>query len=171
LGPDAAAAVREYGLRSSEYQRPFDPLRPSDFWELPVVADRLVCQQLEAEQDRSLCLFITLKSDPDRVLGAVNLRNILRGAMQGATLGYGLAPDAAGRGYMTESVKRVVEIAFSDLALHRVEVNIMPRNSASLAVAQRANFVREGLSPRYLQINGRWEDHVRLARIAPESGR
>jgi ribosomal-protein-alanine N-acetyltransferase len=171
LGPDAAAVVREYGLRSAQFQKPFDPIRPPDFWELPVVADRLVCQEYEAEQDRSLCLVIVHKSDPDRVLGAVNLRNIIRGAMQGATIGYGLAPDAVGHGYMTESVKRVVEIAFYDLALHRVEVNIMPRNAPSLAVVQRAGFIREGLSPHYLQINGVWEDHVRFARIAPEPGR
>jgi [ribosomal protein S5]-alanine N-acetyltransferase len=171
LGPDAAAAVREYGLRTAEFHRPFDPLRPSDFWELPVVADRLVCQQLEVEQDRSLCLFIASKGEPDRVLGAINLRNIIRGAMMGATLGYGLAPDAIGHGYMTESVKRVVEIAFDDLGLHRVEVNIMPRNAPSLAVVERAGFVREGLSPRYLQINGRWEDHVRFARLAPDRER
>jgi [ribosomal protein S5]-alanine N-acetyltransferase len=100
------------------------------------------------------------------VLGAINLRNIIRGAMQGATLGYGLAPDAVGNGYMTEAVKRIAEIAFTDLALHRIEVNIMPRNSPSLAVAERAGFVREGLSPCYLQIAGVWEDHVRFARIA-----
>ena len=171
LGPDSAAAVREYGLRSAQFQKPFDPIRPADFWELPVVADRLVCQEYEAEQDRSLCLFISHQSEPDRVLGAINLRNIVRGAMQGATLGYGLAPDAIGNGYMTESAKRIVEIAFYDLELHRVEVNIMPRNSASLAVAQRAGFIREGLSPHYLQINGVWEDHIRFARIAPEPGR
>jgi ribosomal-protein-alanine N-acetyltransferase len=67
---------------------------------------------------------------------------------------------------MTEAVKRIVEIAFDDLALHRVEANIMPRNAPSLAVAERAGFVREGLSPRYLQIAGKWEDHVRLSRVA-----
>ena len=166
LGPEASAAVREYGLRSAEFHRPFDPTRPSDYWELPVVADRLVCQRIEAEQDRSLCLYMSLKDEPHRVIGAVNLRNIIRGAMMGASLGYGLAPDSVRRGYMTEAVRRVTEIAFTDLALHRVEVNIMPRNAASLAVAERAGFVREGLSPRYLQINGKWEDHVRLARIS-----
>jgi len=168
LGPEAAAAVREYGLRSEKFQRPFDPIRPPDFWELPVVADRLAAQVWEAEQDRSLCLFIAHKSEPEHVLGAVNLRNIVRGALMGATIGYGQAPDACGNGYMTEAVKRVLEIAFEDLGLHRVEVNIMPRNAPSLGVAERAGFVREGLSPRYLQINGVWEDHVRLARLSPE---
>ena len=171
LGPEAAAAVREYGLRTAEFHRPFDPVRLSDFWELPVVAGRLATHVFEAEQDRSLCLFIATRSEPQRVLGAVNLRNIVRGALEGATLGYGLAPDAVGRGYMTEAVRRIVDIAFDELALHRVEVNIMPRNARSLAVVERAGFVREGLSARYLQIAGKWEDHVRLARVADDRGR
>ena len=168
LGPESAAAVRDYGLRTASFHRPFDPLRPPDFWELPIVADRLACQVLEAEQDRSLCLFIAEKSDPTRVFGAINLRSIARGALLSATLGYGLAPEALGNGYMTEAARRIVDIAFTDLRLHRVEVNIMPRNAKSLAVAERAGFVREGLSPRYLQIAGKWEDHVRLARLSHE---
>jgi len=166
LGPEAAAAVREYGLRSIAYHTPFDPIRPTDYWELPVVADRLVYQQYEAGQGSSLCLFIARRDDPARVLGAINLRNIVRGAFMGGVLGYGLAPDAVGHGYMTEAVNGIVGIAFDELGLHRVEVNIMPRNARSLAVAERCRFVREGLSPRYLQIAGRWEDHVRLARTA-----
>jgi [ribosomal protein S5]-alanine N-acetyltransferase len=171
LGPAASAAVREYGLRSAGYHQPFDPIRPADYWELPVVADRLVCQNIEADQDRSLCLFIALNSDPERVIGAVNLRNIIRGALMSCTLGYGLAPDAVGHGYMTEAVRKIIDIAFEELALHRVEVNIMPRNAPSLAVAERCSFIREGMSPRYLKIAGKWEDHVRLARLTPNAER
>jgi ribosomal-protein-alanine N-acetyltransferase len=166
LGPDAAASVRDYGLRSIDYHRPFDPVRPDDYWELPVVADRLVVQCAEASAAQSLCLFIARKDDPRRVIGSINLRNIMRGAMMSGTLGYGLSPDALGNGYMTESVKRVTEIAFTELGLHRLEINVMPRNAPSLAVAERAGYVREGLSPRYLRIAGVWEDHVRLARLS-----
>lgn len=165
LGPDRAAAVRDYGLRSREYQAPWDPIRPADFWELPVVADRLRQQLLEAEQDRSLCTYISAKSEPERVLGVVNIRNIVRGSLMSAIVGYGLAPEAVGRGYMTESVRRIVEIGFHDLGLHRIEVNIMPRNERSLRVAETCGFTREGLSPRYLKIAGQWEDHVRFAKL------
>jgi ribosomal-protein-alanine N-acetyltransferase len=165
LGPDQAGAVREYGLFCREYHTPWDPLRPDDFWELPVVAARLHAQLVDSEAGASLCLCIAPKEAPARVIGMVNLRNIIRGALMGAHLGYGLAPDVVGNGYMTEAVTRVVAIGFSELGLHRIEANIMPRNARSLAVAERAGFEREGFSPRYLRINGRWEDHVRLARI------
>lgn len=168
LGPDHAAAVRAYGLRSIEYHTPWDPWRPDDYWELPVVKARLRSQVEEARDGRSLCLFLVPKSDPGRVIGAANLRNIIRGALLSAHLGYALEPDAVGRGYMTEAVERIVRLAFDELSLHRVECNIMPRNTRSLALAERTDFQREGYSPRYLRINGRWEDHVRLARLSED---
>jgi ribosomal-protein-alanine N-acetyltransferase len=68
---------------------------------------------------------------------------------------------------MTEALLAVVRLAFEDLGLHRVEANIMPRNTRSLAVATRCGFEREGLCPRLLNIAGVWEDHVRTARLNP----
>ena len=164
LGPDRAAAARAYGLECRDYHASFDPVRPDDFWELPVVAARLHSQIVDSQAGGSLCLCLSLKDDPERIIGTANLRNIVRGALQGCHLGYGLAPSAVGKGYMTEAVTRIVEIGFVDYGLHRIEVNIMPRNSRSLSVAERCGFLREGFSPHYLRINGVWEDHVRFAR-------
>jgi len=162
LGPEHSAAVRDYGLRSLTFHAPWDPERPADYWELPRVAERLRQQVAEAERGHSLCLSLADKDRPDRVIGVANLRNIIRGALQGCHLGYALSPDATGRGYMTEAVAEVVRIAFTDLALHRVEANVMPRNARSLAVVERVGFEREGLSRRYLHIAGSWEDHLRF---------
>lgn len=67
------------------------------------------------------------------------------------------------KGYMTEAVKKVVEIMFNEYNLHRIEVNIVPRNKRSLKVVQKLNFEEEGYSKRYLEINGKWEDHVHFA--------
>ena len=165
FGPEHASAVRDYGLRSREFQAPWDPVRPADFWDLPVVAARLAGQVSDGEHHSALCLCLTLKDDPERVIGVANLRNIVRGALMGCHLGYGLAPDALGHGYMTEAVRRTLVVAFCELGLHRVEANIIPRNVRSLAVVERAGFIREGFSARYLRIAGKWEDHIRFARI------
>jgi len=129
------------------------------------VAERLRAQLIEAELDHSLCTYLSAKSAPEHVVGALNLRNITRGPMMSCVVGYGLAPEAVGCGFMSEAIDRIVDVAFDDIGLHRLEINIVPRNARSIAVAERCGFRREGLSPRYLKINGRWEDHVRYARL------
>ena len=62
--------------------------------------------------------------------------------------------------------RRAVVVAFSKLGLHRLEANIQPENTASIALAKRVGFQKEGFSPRYLKIRGRWRDHERWAIVA-----
>jgi ribosomal-protein-alanine N-acetyltransferase len=63
-----------------------------------------------------------------------------------------------------------LRFAFTELKLHRVEANIQPANKRSLNLAKAAGFRREGFSPRYLKIGGRWRDHERWAILAEEAG-
>jgi [ribosomal protein S5]-alanine N-acetyltransferase len=97
------------------------------------------------------------------LVGWANVSEIVRGALQGAFLGYGGVAEFAGQGYMTELLQLVLRDAFTRLRLHRLEANIQPGNAASLALAARCGFQREGFSPRYLKIGGRWRDHERWA--------
>jgi ribosomal-protein-alanine N-acetyltransferase len=64
---------------------------------------------------------------------------------------------------MTEAIRKGIEIVFQECGLHRIEANILPRNLRSLRVAEKLGFVNEGLSRRYLCINGVWEDHIHMA--------
>jgi ribosomal-protein-alanine N-acetyltransferase len=96
-------------------------------------------------------------------VGVIILNEVVRGAFQSAYLGYyGFAPHA-GQGYMTEGLGLVLGHAFRTLGLHRLEANIQPGNRASRALVRRLGFRREGFSPRYLRIGGRWRDHERWA--------
>ena len=56
--------------------------------------------------------------------------------------------------------------AFRRLKLHRLEANIQPTNAPSIGLARACGFAREGYSPRYLKIGGRWRDHERWAILA-----
>jgi ribosomal-protein-alanine N-acetyltransferase len=67
---------------------------------------------------------------------------------------------------MGEALQQVIRIAFGRLGLHRLEANIQPNNEASIALVRACGFRKEGFSPRYLKIRGRWRDHERWAILA-----
>ena len=103
------------------------------------------------------------RRDGDALVGYFNIGNIVRGPFQSAFLGYAAFAGQTGQGYMTEALELTLRYAFGALKLHRLEANIQPGNAASIALARRCGFVREGFSERYLKVNGRWRDHERWA--------
>jgi ribosomal-protein-alanine N-acetyltransferase len=103
----------------------------------------------------------------NNVVGVVN---IVAGAFQSAYLGYYGMLNFARTGLMTEALRAAVGYAFNELGLHRLEANIQPRNTASIALVRRLGFRQEGLSPRYLRINGEWRDHERWALLSDMPG-
>jgi [ribosomal protein S5]-alanine N-acetyltransferase len=111
------------------------------------------------------CRLIWRRSD-DVLVGAINLTEIVRGQFQSGYLGYYIGAPYAKQGYMTEALQGMLALAFRQLRLHRVEANIQPGNRASVHLVRRAGFRREGYSPRYLKIGGRWRDHERWALLA-----
>jgi [ribosomal protein S5]-alanine N-acetyltransferase len=102
------------------------------------------------------------------ILGFFNLSHITRGSLQSAYLGYAVGSTFARHGYMREGIDLVLHEAFLSLRLHRIEANIQPGNHASISLARGAGFSREGFSPRYLKIGGRWRDHERWAILAED---
>ncbi|MGO9822006.1 MAG: GNAT family N-acetyltransferase [Solirubrobacteraceae bacterium] len=108
------------------------------------------------------------RSEDGAILGFFNLSQIVRRGFQSAYLGYAVGKPYAGQGYMRDGLELVLRYAFATLRLHRVEANIQPTNASSIALARGAGFRREGFSPRYLKIGGRWRDHERWAILAEE---
>lgn len=100
--------------------------------------------------------------------GEINLNTIHWGAHQSAYIGYWIDQAQAGHGYMPESVVAVMRFAFEQLALHRLQISIIPRNTASRRVVEKLAVREEGLAVRYLEINGVWEDHLRYAITSEE---
>jgi [ribosomal protein S5]-alanine N-acetyltransferase len=103
----------------------------------------------------------------------VNLTDIVRGVFQNAYASWSVAADVQRQGYASEAVAALLDFAFREdgAALHRVQANIMPANDPSIRLAERLGFRWEGLALRYLQIAGKWEDHVMYARTREEHAR
>lgn len=128
----------------------FDPNGPAAF-------EKYVASARTESSDRTLLFSGT------ELVGAFNLSQIFRGALQSAYLGYAGSAEHLGAGYMSRGLQLLLRHAFGRLALHRLEANVQPNNDRSIALAQSAGFLLEGLSPRYLKIRGRWRDHLRFA--------
>jgi [ribosomal protein S5]-alanine N-acetyltransferase len=110
--------------------------------------------------------YLVCRRESGELVGVVNVSEIVRGAFRSAYLGYYTFAPHARQGLMTEAVARVIDTAFRRLGLHRLEANVQPGNRASLRLVRRLGFRREGYSPRYLKIGGRWRDHERWAILA-----
>ncbi len=103
-----------------------------------------------------------------RLVGELTLSSIQRGPFQSASIGYWIDRDWAGQSLVPEAVVVTLRFAFEMLGLHRVEVSIIPRNTASRRVAEKLDLRLEGISERFLEIDGEWEDHVRYAMTTEE---
>lgn len=120
-----------------------------------------------ALHDQGYRFQLCLKTDPRRYSGVVSLSRIQRGPEQTAILGYGIAKTLEGRGLMSEAVRAVVQFAFEDLDLHRIEASFAPTNERSAALLKACGFKIEGTLRGSLLINGQWCDHVLTSRLNP----
>jgi ribosomal-protein-alanine N-acetyltransferase len=91
---------------------------------------------------------------------------MIMGPFRSGFLGYYAFSGHEHRGYMRAGLQAVTRPAFGTLKLHRLEANIQPANAASIALVRGCGFSKEGYSPRYLKIGGRWRDHERWAMLA-----
>lgn len=164
LNSDSTEEILNFYCRNKEFLDPWEPKKAPRFFTKDYQKASLMYDYQQALEGDSFRFWIIKKKDQS-IIGAVSLTNIIRGAFKSCFLGYKIDKNETGKGYMTEAVERVIEIAFTDLQLHRLEAHVMPSNAPSLRVMEKLNFKKEGYGEKYLKINGRWEDHLHFALI------
>jgi ribosomal-protein-alanine N-acetyltransferase len=156
LVADDAAELLEVRRRNRAFLEPWEPLRDELFYTLPG-QEVNVANAIRGRDEGRAYPFIVVHEGA--IVGGVNLNGIVRGVFQNAYLGYWIDEAVGGRGFATEAVRQAVAFAFGEGGLHRVQAAVMPRNTASIRVLEKAGFREEGLALRYLRIAGAWEDH------------
>lgn len=162
LGSAYARRVQNYYQRNRQFLEEWEPARPEGFYTLEYHVQKMHSESIGIENGSMLRLWVVKKADPEKVIGLVGFNNMIRGAFQSCHLGYGLDGEEINKGYMTEAIEKGIEIIFGEYRLHRIEANIMPRNTASIKVVEKLGFYNEGLAYQYLKINGKWEDHIHM---------
>jgi [ribosomal protein S5]-alanine N-acetyltransferase len=163
---DVPEVIRYYRENRAHLQ-PFSPTFAPDFLDEESWAEQVRLRSSELASGDSFRGFLFARSAPQRIVGNLNLTQVHHGAFRSCVLGYNLASDEQGKGYMTEAVAGAVAFAFGTWKLHRVAAAYMPHNTRSAAVLRRCGFQVEGHASAYLLINGRWEDHVLTAIVHP----
>jgi ribosomal-protein-alanine N-acetyltransferase len=169
LTPSDFSQFREVRRRNADWLTKWEPSRPAgapDVIEDPH-AFTVRCNARDRERQMGAGYGFGVFVDGD-FAGEVNLTNIQRGPFQNAYVGYWIDQRHAGQGYTPEGVVVVCKYAFETLLLHRLQISIIPRNTASRRVVGKLDIREEGIAVRYLEINGRWEDHVRYAITSEE---
>jgi ribosomal-protein-alanine N-acetyltransferase len=149
------AALRE---TSRAFLEPWEPTWAADHLTRRSFTNRVYWAQRSIGSGRAVPLFLFQRSGG--LLGAITLDNIQRGPSQAATLGYWVGQAHTRQGYMREAVLGVVHYAFQSLDLSRITAGCLAENQASRGLLEKCGFKYEGVAQAYLQINGRWRNHV-----------
>jgi len=149
---------------SMDFLKPWEPTWSRDHLSRRAFTNRVFWSHRAAAQGSALPLFL-IRREGGALLGAITLDNIRRGPAQAGTIGYWIGAAHARQGYMTEAIRAVAHHAFTVMDLSRIEAACLPENAASRGVLERAGFKYEGVAQSYLQIDGRWRNHVLYAAL------
>jgi ribosomal-protein-alanine N-acetyltransferase len=157
----AWATLRE---ESREFLVPWEPTWASDHLSRKSFTNRVYWAQRSIANGTAVPLFLIRRED-EALMGAITLDNIRRGPAQAGTMGYWIGAAHARQGYMREALLGLVHHAFAAMDLSRIEAGCLPENTPSRRLLEACGFKYEGVAQSYLQINGRWRNHVLYANL------
>jgi ribosomal-protein-alanine N-acetyltransferase len=155
-----AEELYKFRVRNAEFFKPWSPTYPADYFNPDYHRKNLI--QIESDVLKGILVQfgVYLKTDSKKIIGSVVFSNIIMGPFKSCYLGYRIDKDDLNKGYATEAIIAGSKYMFTEKKLHRIEANIIPRNIASIKTIEKAGFTYEGISKKYLKINGVWEDHL-----------
>ncbi|MCC7322094.1 MAG: GNAT family N-acetyltransferase [Rubellimicrobium sp.] len=152
---------------SAPFLQPWEPVWADDHLSRRAFSNRVYWAQRSIAAGTALPLFL-IRGGDGALLGAITLDNIRRGPAQAGTAGYWIGAPFARQGYMREALNAVVHHAFHALDLSRIEAGCLPENAPSRRLLEGSGFKYEGVAQSYLQIGGRWRNHVLYANLRPD---
>lgn len=158
-----ARAWSEIRLRNEQWLEQWEPTSPHSWDERNSVGAWPALHSALRTSARKGLMLPFMITYGGRLVGQMNVSNVVHGALRSCTVGYWVDGAMAGRGITPTALAITIDHCFGPVGLHRVEVDIRPENSASLRVVEKLGLRREGFYERFLDIDGAWRDHVAFA--------
>lgn len=156
LTPANANDLLEYYINNKKHLEPFEPVRDNDFYTLEIQRNILNESYRQFLNGTNIDLGIFRDN---KLIGKIKLSSIIYGVFKNAILGYSIDSHYQGNGYMKEAVNLILDYAFNECDLHRVEASVLLDNIRSIKVLENCGFNLLGINKKYLFINGQWKDH------------
>ena len=163
LRPSEAPAVTDYLRRNRAFHTPYHQKHDDDYFTVPEQKDYLRSDLNRFFDDEQYSFWISYIGEPERIIGRLSFTAVIRGALLSCLAGYHLDEKEVGKGIMREALTAGCQYMFKEQHLHRIQADIMPTNSRSIAAAEYCGFRRQGLNEKYMCINGQWQDHYTYA--------
>lgn len=160
--PEKAQEYLQYYMENRDFLKPFEPTRSLEFYTLEGQRKSLEDSFKQYMNGQAINFGVYYEG---RLIGKVQLSNLVYGGFRSAHLGYALHRNFEGKGLMHDALKAVIAYASEELMLHRLEASTLIVNERSQHVLQKLGFSYVGKNEKYLYINGKWQDHYTYALI------
>lgn len=112
------------------------------------------------EQSQEDCYMYIIRDESNHMIGRINLVRLEDQLGKKYELGYRLAEAAQGKGYATEAVKMILDLALQDYGISIVEAGTATQNIASQKVLIKNGFKKIAEVKEVMQVNGKWLDGI-----------
>ena len=154
----------ELRQRSRNFLQPWEPKWPNNFLTKESFTRFINVAETSLKKKTSYNFFIFHKKT-NNLMGGISLTNFKSEGYKSIAIGYWMGEEYANKGYMRDSLKIICDYCFIDLGLNRIEAACLPKNLSSIKVLLNVGFKVEGYAEKYLNINGKLEDHLLLTKI------
>lgn len=141
------------------------------FWSSPPLAEVSGARGLDHIHAcflrRELFQWGVARRSDDLVIGTCTLYHLDAGNGR-AEIGFALGREHWGNGYIGEALRTLLDFAFGELGLYRLEADVDPRNEASIRTLERLGFQKEGLLRERWRVDGGVQDSLFLGLLRRE---
>lgn len=166
IGPDYARQVLNFYLDDKALFEQYESDRSPNFYSEGHQHTILQVEYGLALKMQQIRFYVFLKEQPEQIIGTVCLYHISN-TYSHAELGYKFSSKFHHNGYASEAVEKLLDIAFTELNIHRVTAHVQGDNHPSIRLLTGLGFEKEGICRDFLYLHGKWEDHLQYSLIAP----
>ena len=166
IGPDYARDVLQFYLNDKELFEKYESDRMPNFYSESHQQTILQVEYGLALKMQQIRFYVFLKENPNQIIGTVCLYHVSNNYSH-AELGYKFSTEFHHKGYASEAVEKLIDIAFMELNLHRITAHVQEENLPSIRLLKGMGFEVEGVCRDYLYLHGAWRDHIQYSLLTP----